>query len=272
MPFKLNFSPAKDFRLPGHAVIHVTGPDSQSFLQAQCMNDVNALETGQWQYNGWLSPQGRVLALFYLIKIETAHFLLVLPALDPQKLIDGLKRYVFRSKVTFAIESSGHLLASFGAAPQPDGPCLQIGHGEGSRQLRLGSHSGNLDEDAAQRWHEIDMAIGWVWIDQAVQDLWTPHMLGLQQLKAFSVSKGCYPGQEIVARTHFLGKSKRGLFGIHGAGLQAGALLSLDGREIGRIADHSGDGTLAVAVLPADIALGTVLDGGSVIGAAVTGA
>ena len=83
MPFKLNFSPAKGFRLPGHAVIHATGPDSQAFLQAQCMNDVNALKDGEWQYNGWLSPQGRVFALFYVIRIEDGHFLLILPALSP---------------------------------------------------------------------------------------------------------------------------------------------------------------------------------------------
>ena len=244
------------------------------------MNDVNALQDGDWQYNGWLSPQGRVLALFYLTKIDAAHFLLILPALDPQKLIDGLKRYVFRSKVMFDSVPAGHISATFGEASLPDGHaelldsagvCLQIGQGERSRQLQFSGNPGGVNEDATRRWHECDMALGWVWIDEACQDLWTPHMLGLQQLKAFSVSKGCYPGQEIVARTHFLGKSKRGLFGIRGATLQVGALLSLDGRETGRIADCSRDGSLGVAVLPADSTIGAVLDGGIAIEGAVTG-
>jgi len=281
MPFKLNFSPAKGFRLPGHAVIHVTGPDSQAFLQAQCMNDVNALKDGEWQYNGWLSPQGRVFALFYVMRIEDGHFLLILPALPPQLLIDGLRRFVFRSKVRFEIEMSRHLSGSIGMPITPeeliggglnDGFLLQIGQGETSRQLHLGSKAGISDFDAAQRWHEIDMAAGWVWIDESLQDLWTPHMLSLQQLKAFSLSKGCYPGQEIVARTHYLGKSKRGLFIVTGKNLQPGAPLFQENREVGRVANGSYDGSMGVAVLNAGIPPESTLDGSVMVGEAVSAA
>lgn len=280
MPFKLNFSPAKDFRLPGHAVIHVTGPDAQSFLQAQCMNDVNALEAGQWQYNGWLNPQGRVMALFYLMKIEAGHFLVILPALAPQWLIDGLKRFVFRAKVRFEVESTRHVLGSIGMAEAPedhpgDDPVervrIRIGHGESLRQLRLGTSSESYDSVAAQHWHLLDLAIGWVWIDEALQDLWTPQMLSLQQLQAFSLNKGCYPGQEIVARTHYLGKSKRALFVISGNGLCAGTVLTRDGRDSGRIVNATADGQLAAAVLAADTELNSVLDGGVHIEAPVSG-
>jgi len=270
MPFKLNFSPAKGFRLPGHAVIHVTGPDSQAFLQAQCMNDVNALIDGEWQYNGWLSPQGRVFALFYVIRIKDGHFLLILPALPPQLLIDGLKRFVFRSKVRFEIEMSRHLSGSIGmpitreeliGSGLDDGFLLQIGQGETSRQLHLGSKAGISDFDAAQRWHEIDMAAGWVWIDESLQDIWTPHMLSLQQINAFSLNKGCYPGQEIVARTHYLGKSKRALFIVSGTDLQPGAMLADHGRDVGRIVNATAEGRLAAAVLPADTLPDARLDG-----------
>ena len=280
MPFKLNFSPAKAFRLPGHALIHVRGQDACAFLQAQCMNDVNALKDGEWHYNGWLTPQGRVFALFYVIRVEIGHFLLILPALEPQALIDGLKRFVLRSKVSFEIESSGHLSASIGKPiAAEDGidydlagqVLLQIGHGEKSRTLFLGSQIGMANPDAAQRWHEMDMAAGWVWINEGLQDLWTPHMLSLQQLKAFSLSKGCYPGQEIVARTHYLGKSKRALFLIHGPHLQPGRVLESDGRDIGRIVNASAGGILGAAVLPTDMAPGTCLDGDICVAAPVSG-
>jgi folate-binding protein YgfZ len=271
MPFKLNFSPAKGFRLPGHAVIHARGQDASAFLQAQCMNDVNALQDGDWQYNGWLGPQGRVFALFYVIRLEATHFVLILPALSPQALIDGLKRFVFRSKVSLEIESSRYLLASIGTPMPPAAPTdskladnmlIQIGHGETARQLVLSKHSGISNPEAAERWHEIDIAIGWVWIDEGQQDLWTPHMLSLQQLKAFSLSKGCYPGQEIVARTHYLGKSKRALFLISGTHLQSGSVLGSEGRDIGRIVNASSSGMLGAAVLPADLVPDTCLDNG----------
>lgn len=271
MPFKLNFSPAKAFRLPGHALIHVRGQDASAFLQAQCMNDVNALADGKWQYNGWLTPQGRVFALFYLVRIDSGHFLLILPALEPQILIDGLKRFVFRSKVSFEIETSKHLSGSIGLPFDPEtqagaglGPevLMQIGDGETSRQLALGDLPACPNEDAAHRWHEIDMAAGWVWIDKSLQDLWTPQMLGLQHINAFSLSKGCYPGQEIVARTHYLGKSKRSLFVVSGSHLQSGAILSQDGRDYGRMVNVSADGLYGVAVLPADTAADTCLDAG----------
>ena len=280
MPFKLNFSPAKAFRLPGHTLIHVRGQDASAFLQAQCMNDVNALQDGDWQYNGWLTPQGRVFALFYLIRLETGHFLLILPALSPQVLVDGLKRFVFRAKVSFEIESSRHVLASIGMPPSAAGAndsdtaetvLLQIGHGETFRQLLLASHAGITHPEAAQAWHEMDMARGWVWIDESQQDLWTPQMLSLQQLKAFSLSKGCYPGQEIVARTHYLGKSKRALFLIIGSQLDSGSPLSRDGRDVGRIVNANADGRLGVAVLPADIAPDTFLDGGIHVEAPISG-
>lgn len=281
MPFKLNFSPTKAFRLPGHAVIHVIGPDSQAFLQAQCMNDVNALKNGEWQYNGWLSPLGRVFALFYVIRIEDGHFLLILPALSPQLLIDGLKRFVFRSKVRFEIEMSRHLSGSIGKRRTPEDPIvsglddgflLQIGQGETSRQLHMGSQVGISDSGAAQRWHEMDMAAGWVWIDESLQDLWTPHMLSLQQINAFSLNKGCYPGQEIVARTHYLGKSKRGLFVVTGENLQPGASISQENREVGRVANCSYDGKVGVAVLNAGIPTGSTLDCSVMVGDAISAA
>ena len=67
-------------------------------------------------------------------------------------------------------------------------------------------------------------------------DRWTPQQLSLDRLRAYSVKKGCYPGQEIVARTHFLGQAKRGLvlFELHD-GVEAGAEVMQDGRVIGSL-------------------------------------
>jgi folate-binding Fe-S cluster repair protein YgfZ len=97
-------------------------------------------------------------------------------------------------------------------------------------------------------------------------------MLSLQQINAFSLKKGCYPGQEIVARTHYLGKSKRGLFAVTGENLQPGTPLFQESREVGRVANSSYDGSMGVAVLNAGIPPGSTLDGSVIVGEAVSAA
>jgi len=79
--------------------------------------------------------------------------------------------------------------------------------------------------------------------------VWTPQQLSLDRLNGYSVKKGCYPGQEIVARTHFLGKAKRAVQLLHTAApAQAGDGVLQDGATLGTIASVAGD--LALAVLP----------------------
>lgn len=97
------------------------------------------------------------------------------------------------------------------------------------------------------------MAGGWVWIDQDLQAVWTPQMLSLQRLNAFSLKKGCYPGQEIVARTHYLGKSKRQLVALGGQGLSAGETVQQNGQDAGKVVNANRAGSFGVAVLPTDI-------------------
>jgi len=265
MSFKLNLSPASGFSLPEHRIIHVQGSDAGAFLQAQLMNDVAALSDGEWQYNGWLNPQGRVLALFQLAKLSAGHFLIILPALPPEWLIDNLKRYVFRSKVNFSLEQNlsaqGEILPAEPAGvsvnsivgDERQGYSLDIPHAPGKRRLQLRPAPGRSDAEAVDRWHCLDMAGGWVWIDQALQALWTPQMLSVQRLNAFSLKKGCYPGQEIVARTHYLGKSKRQLAALSGLGLAAGQALQQNGLDVGKVVNANRAGSFAVAVLLTDI-------------------
>jgi len=96
-------------------------------------------------------------------------------------------------------------------------------------------------------------------------------MLSLDQLKAFSVRKGCYPGQEIVARTHFLGQSKRRLWGLTGQGLSAGqTVCDADGRSLGELIEASPDGCFALTVAALEPGQ-TVHCGGSEALAAPTG-
>jgi len=89
----------KSFPLLGMFPVTLTGADAARFAQAQFMNDVAALPAGQWQWNGWLTPKGRVVALFALIKRAEDDLVLVLLDADPAEFCAALSRFVFRSKV-----------------------------------------------------------------------------------------------------------------------------------------------------------------------------
>ena len=96
-----------------------------------------------------------------------------------------------------------------------------------------------------------DLRLGLPRLDDSAVEQWTPQQIGLDRLAAYSVTKGCYPGQEIVARTHFLGKAKRVAQLVQvPAGTVAGAELHNGGQHVGSVASVAGE--LALAVLPVD--------------------
>ncbi|HCR32978.1 MAG TPA: folate-binding protein YgfZ, partial [Stenotrophomonas sp.] len=121
---------------------------------------------------------------------------------------------------------------------------LRIGPAEG---FAAGSEA---DEAAfALAWRQTDLRFGLPRLEESQREVWTPQQLGLDRLNGYSVKKGCYPGQEIVARTHFLGKAKRVVQLLHAAApAQAGDAVQQDGAALGSIASVAGD--LALAVLP----------------------
>src|SRR5690606_15889018 len=103
-----------------------------------------------------------------------------------------------------------------------------------------------------ETWTVADLQAGLPRLVDGQDGQWTPQQLGLERLRAFSVSKGCYPGQEIVARTHFLGKAKREALLLQVAGTaQPGAEVAQDGRAIGTVVSAAGQAPRwALAVLP----------------------
>lgn len=252
------------FRLPGHAVLALEGRDAASFAHAQFMNDVVALSDGHWQWNGWLTPKGRLVALFALLKRDEQALWLLLPDSDPIALATALQRFVFRSKVAF--EAHGDLVVSGSfsppisashaqiAEPERDQIELDMGAEGGPRALRIGAGAG-LVPDASDRWATFDLAHGLPRLLPSQTGQWTPQQLSLDRLRAYSVKKGCYPGQEIVARTHFLGQAKRGLALLESDSPLASGAEVIDGeRAIGTVVSAaSGRGeNLALAVLPLD--------------------
>lgn len=251
------------FALPDYRVLALTGADAIGFAQSQFMNDVTALADGQYQWNGWLNAKGRLIALFALLRLDAQTLWLLLPDAAPEALATELGRYVFRSKVKLTPRTDLHIAGSFAEETAGADKQLQIGDEHvllpwpGARQILISAQPGVPEQAAEEKWRAADLEARIPRLAPGQEPKWTPQQLSLQRLAAYSVKKGCYPGQEIVARTHFLGQAKRGLMLLRSATPAAnGDALMQEGRSVGEIVSTAGN--LALAVLPADIDTNTL--------------
>ena len=261
------------FALPDHAVVVLEGPDAVAFAHAQFANDVVALTPGQWQWNAWLTPKGRVIAVFALAKLSGDRLCLVLPDHPADAFAEALRRFVFRRKLKIDVPVDTAVSAAFAAPTHAQGASvheangmieLDLGGDGGPRTWRIGPAA---EEDAASQaaWHIADLRHGLPRLPASQREQWTPQQLALDRLSAYSVKKGCYPGQEIVARTHFLGKAKRSLQSFVADGVVNERASVREGdRDVGEVACVALDGASSVllAVMPLDHAgTGLVADG-----------
>ena len=267
--FKANPMPSLLPRLSGYSILAVEGPDSGAFLQSQTMNDVNSLAPGSWHWNGWLNAKGRLIALFALFHAEPGLYLALLPDFPVSELRERLQRYVFRSKVSLR-HAEEFSCASDLSPGQPTATCRDVAVGNrnagwqfdmsGDHVARhlfvLPANDASLappDPDSQARWFANDLAHGLPRLEADQSEAWTPQMLSLDRLGAFSLKKGCYPGQEIVARTHYLGKARRGLARVAGVGLGKGLGLSNEKNEqVGQLICVTPDRREALAVVQLD--------------------
>jgi folate-binding protein YgfZ len=222
-------------------VVAVRGADAAQFLNAQLTVDVMALDAQHWQLGAYCSVKGRVLALFEMWRVDDG-FRLLLPAEQSEPLRTRLARFVLRSKVR--LEDAAAEWTAFGltgpgieAALQaiglqiPQAPWTGCPQDDGARLVRLpasprtGARLMLLAPAAAgPTWRRkleavapVDAGVWW-WskVDAGLPDVWAvtqerfiPQMLNLDVLGAVHFRKGCYPGQEVVARSQYLGKLRR---------------------------------------------------------------
>jgi folate-binding protein YgfZ len=202
-----------------------------------------------------------------VIRIDSDTLWLLVPDADADDLATRLRRFLFRSKLAIEVRDdlrvAGRLAASGLASGNhwvgnaDEGIELDLsGRMDGGmpgRSLRIAPdlHPG-ANAALLARWRCMDLAHGLPRLDPSQSEQWTPQQLSLERLNAFSVKKGCYPGQEIVARTHFLGQAKRGLALVRGdAPLEPAMDLPLGEQIVGTVVSICGD--LGLAVLPRDL-------------------
>ena len=212
----------------------IEGPDARAFAHAQFSSRVTSLDVDCWQFSAWLSPQGRVRAFFHLIRLADDKYLLLLRGGNATSMADALQRFVFRSKLTIRALLPRGLSAG---STQPmytirkEGEVISLGCDTYSMQITNSVTCNNT-------WLLQQMRLGWPWLPESALDELLPAALSLQRLHAVAVDKGCYPGQEIVARLHFRGGHKRHLCsGTLSQPLAPGEMLRIEGNDVGRVLD-----------------------------------
>jgi len=228
--------------LPHLAAARVSGVDAGAFLQAQLSADVAALADGGATFACYCSPRGQVFGLLLVCRLGD-EFRLVADRGLLAGMIQRLSLFVLRSRVTLEV-LDGLLVQGcpVGAGNQGSDGAFQPG-GLGLA-YRLTEKTPGLAEDRG-RWKEQELRRNVVWLDPATSERFIPQMLGLEGIGAVSFSKGCYPGQEVIARARYLGKVKRKplLLELHGAPelIPGAPLRLLDG-------EHWLDGTVVDSV------------------------
>ena len=209
-------------------VIKVSGRDAISFLNDQFTNDITSLEHNQWQFNGYCSSKGRLIAIMRLF-VDADCVYIVLPKQLADAIIKRLQVYVFRAKVKFETLADHNIYGLIGedakncfgelqtlevksddngfvlnTSMQPNRYLVILKSADALTELEVLSES-----KSEQLWRLSEIRQLIPNINVLTSEQFIPQHINLDKLDGVSFKKGCFPGQEVVARLHYLGKAKQ---------------------------------------------------------------
>ncbi len=229
------------------AVLHIVGADAEKFLQGQFTNDVRHVKTEKGQLGAWCSAKGRILVNFRLLAAAEGYYL-ILPKLLLENVLKRLRMFVLRSAVTLTdvsdsvvrlgiagVEALGHLekvldvtipTEHYGCVHHADFIIMRIEDAVTENGVHLprvivfGASAAmenlwntlKLTPVGQTGWELLEILAGVPHILPATVDEFVPQMVNFQVLNGINFKKGCYAGQEIVARMQYLGSLKRRMY------------------------------------------------------------
>jgi folate-binding protein YgfZ len=227
--------------------VGVSGPEAASYLQRMLTNDVEALHAGDSCDALLLTPKGRVIAPLVVWRREDADFLLLTEPELARRVRDELVRGRFAAKATIEVEEHSSVLVLGREAPP--GTVANRDYGVAAYELI---------DDGAPDWAELsDEELERLRIrartpryGRELDDRVLPAEAGLDE-RAISFTKGCFPGQEPVARLHFRGHANRTLrvLAFEGDRPEPNAELTYEGKAVGRVTSAVGDPEVGVVAL-----------------------
>jgi len=244
--------------------VGVAGPDAASYLQRMVSNDVEALDPGEACEALLLNAKARLIAPLTVLRRSADDFLLLTEPSLGETVAKELTRFRFAARCEIAAEAHSSTVVL--GAPPPEGSVPTVDYGVPAYEL--------IDTDppaaAAIPFEELErlriLARTPAW-GRELDDRVLPAEAGLEE-RAISFTKGCYPGQEPVARLHYRGHPNRGLRVVELEGRELPAYdaeLTLDGKAVGRITSPVRDagGVLALAYVRREVPDDAVLHHGS---------
>jgi len=197
-------------RLDDLGVLRFRGADAGSFLQGQLSNDLSRLRPDAILRAGLHTPQGRALVLPWLAAAD-GDILAVLPRELAAGTAAQMRRYVLRARLTITDESDrqqvlGLHLPARSALP---GGSHRLDAERAVMVRAVSDESPDLPTLSREQWRALDIAAGIPQIYQATTGQFVAQMLNLDCIDAISFTKGCYTGQEVIARAHYRGRVKR---------------------------------------------------------------
>jgi folate-binding protein YgfZ len=211
-------------------VLEIKGDDSASFLQSQLTSDINNLADKNWQFSAWCNPQGRIISNFFVYRSDNTYYML-LPIALVEPVRNRLTMYIFRSKVT--ITNKSNEMSCYGVSRKDMSSfenrlglnnnffIIDVSDKLFQRNIIVAVQSNSVETELASSeitaidnntWQTMDLNAGIPWITENTTETIIPQELELNKLDGLSLNKGCFPGQEIIARLHYRGKVKHGLF------------------------------------------------------------
>lgn len=207
------------FALPDLCVLQFQGADAVSFLHAQVSNDLEHLAADRACIAAYCTAKGRSLATMVLWREQNETVFALVRRDLSEALIKRLRMFVLRSKVAISLAE----LQVYGVADSSAAQAVWNVRHEGgdtliqapgdldglNRHWRISPQQDTNAQTSEGRWETADILAGLPWISADTQDLFIPQTLNLDLIDGINFKKGCYPGQEVVARSHYRGTIKR---------------------------------------------------------------
>lgn len=255
-----------NYQITQLSIVEASGPDHLTFLQGQLTADVNKLPANNWCYAGHCDAKGKLWSVMRVVKLSDKIVLLI-PRASLDDSLAQLKKFSVFSKVEFIDRSEQWSILFNPAETAPLHSVNEDTHncvlGLGDAVLRIMPTPTSEMENGDDTWLRYEIEHGVASLAPATIGQYVPQMVGLDRLGGIDFKKGCYIGQETVARMHYLGQNKRLLRQLQGSAISvpvAGAVLERQqgdnwrrtGAVLNAVRYDNGDVVL-LAVLPADI-------------------
>ena len=203
-------------RLDQYQLIEAHGADAEKYLQGQLTADLIALPSGANTLAAHCDPKGKMNAIFRLLKVDSEQFFLLIKKDLLPSALDALKKYAVFSKISFDLRD-WQIVGLIGKKCGKIEPRFTLEIDE-QRAILLNESALPINFNADEKiWESADIQAGLPNLSAATQNLFIPQALNLQAIEqAISFTKGCYIGQETVARAKYRGANKRAMFILKG--------------------------------------------------------